>query len=207
MRQALGKYPLLNRHTGEEEIAILYQPIAVSNVDDFEKRWHSVMHEKLRTLPSQDEVRKANIQDIHWKWREKQQTRSSQLIWDSFAVECAGETQGLMFVRMFAVAQLEEQNGLPLIYIDLVTVAPWNRVGFTDTPLYKGIGPLLLGTAISLSVDVGFKGRVGLHALPQSEDWYRHQGMTELEIDGGHPGQLVYFEFSSADAMAYVSEQ
>lgn len=93
-----------------------------------------------------------------------------------------------------------------MIYIDLVSAAPWNRFGFTDTPLYKGVGPLLLGTAVSLSVSEGLNGRLGLHALPQSESWYRNQGMTELGIDTAHPENLVYFEFASADALAYVNE-
>lgn len=206
MRKLLGEFPLLNRHTGKEEWAVLYTPIADNNVDDFETRWRPEMITRLATLITHDEVEAANLQDTHWKWRKKQQARSNRFDWASFAVECNGETQGLMFVRTVGFARLDSQRNLPLIYIDLVSTAPWNRYGFTDTPLYKGIGPLLLGAAISLSVSEGLDGRLGLHALPQSESWYRDRQMTELGPDKSHPQNLVYFEFTSADALAYVNE-
>lgn len=206
MRQSLGDFPLLNRHTGEEEWATLFKPIAESNVVDFETRWRPEMQAKLATLKTHDEVQAANLQDAHWKWREKQQARSSRFDWESFAVECGGETQGLMFVRTVGFARIGSQHNLPLIYIDLISAAPWNRFGFTDSPLYKGVGPLLMGAAISLSFSEGLDGRLGLHALPQSEDWYRAQGMTELGTDTAHPEKLVYFEFTSADARNYVSD-
>jgi len=199
------EFPLLNRQTGKEELATLYTPIADNNVDDFESLWQPPMIARLATIKDHDELQAASLQDIYWKWREKQQARSNRFDWMSFAVECGGETQGLMFVRTVGFARIDSQRNLPLIYIDLISAAPWNRNGFTDTPLYKGVGPLLLGAAISLSVNEGLDGRLGLHALPQSEDWYRQQGMTELGTDTAHPESLVYFEFTSADAQAYVS--
>ena len=52
------------------------------------------MQAKLATLETHDDVRAANLQDTHWKWREKQQARSNRFDWESFAVECGGETQG-----------------------------------------------------------------------------------------------------------------
>ena len=110
-----------------------------------------------------------------------------------------------MFVCTVAFGQIPSQVGLPIAYIDLVSTAPWNRWGFTTNPLYKGVGPLLLGTAVGLSVHEGFDGRLGLHSLPQSASWYRKQGLTELGPDKNYPNKLVYFEFTAADAQAYVS--
>ena len=89
MRQSLGDFPLLNRQTGEEEWATLFKPIAENNVDDFETRWRPEMQAKLATLETRDEVHAANLQDAHWKWREKQRARSNRFDWESFAVECA----------------------------------------------------------------------------------------------------------------------
>jgi hypothetical protein len=59
-----------------------------------------------------------------------------------------------------------------------------------------------VGTAISLSVDLGFEGRLGLHSLPQSEDWYRKAGLTEVEFD--KPKRMRYFEMTGAAALAFV---
>ena len=111
-----------------------------------------------------------------------------------------------MFVRTFGFARIESQKNLGLVYIDLLSTAPWNRHGFTRTPKYKGVGPLLLGVAVNFSLDEGLEGRLSLHALPQSESWHRSQGLTELGKDPGHPEELVYFEFAQADAKAYVTD-
>lgn len=91
-------------------------------------------------------------------------------------------------------------------YIELLATAPWNRPKFVSTPRYKGVGRILLGTAISLSVELGFKGRIGLHSLPQSERWYRNEaGFT----DGGYDSAktMQYFEMTGAQAAAFISDQ
>ena len=205
MRRHLGDWPLTNRHTVCEELAGLYTPIAENNVADFENIWKPQMDAKRATLKTAQDIQDANIQDRHWKWRDKNDVFTKRLDYESFSVECGGFTQGLMFVRTAGFAQIKSQYGLPIAYIDLVSTAPWNRWGFTKTPKYKGIGPLLLSAAISLSVHEGFDGRLGLHSLPQSESWYRKQGMAELGPDKSYPNNLVYFEFTSADAQAYVN--
>ena len=205
MKQSLGEFPLLNRHTNQEEWATLYRPMDERNVQDFEQRWRPLMEERLATVSSQTEVQAANLQDIHWRWREKHQSRANRFDWDSFAVECDGVTQGLMFIRTFGFARIESQRDRDLIYIDLVSAAPWNRPGFTETPKYKGVGPLLLGAAVSYSINEGMQGRLALHALPQSETWYQMQGMTDLGSDHAHPESLTYFEFAAKDAQDYVA--
>lgn len=206
MRQSLGEFPLLNRQTGTEESATLYSPIAENNVEDFEKEWRPMMDAALAKLTKQSEVEAANLQDVHWKWREKHQARSNRFDWESFAVECDGVTQGLMFLRTVGFAKEPSQVNLPLAYIDLVSVAPWNRFGISKTPKYKGIGPLLLGAALSVSVGEGLDGRLGLHSLPQSESWYRDVClMSDLGPDPAYPGNLVYFEFTPVQAQAYLN--
>ena len=206
MRPSLGDFPLLNRHSGVEDMATLYSPIADSNVDDFENEWRPIMDAAIAKMTAQSEVEAANVQDAHWKWREKHRARSNRFEWESFAVECDGSTQGLMFLRTVGFAKEPSQRNLPIVYIDVVSVAPWNRHGLTKTPKYKGIGSLLLGTALSVSVDEGLEGRLGLHSLPQSESWYRDVClMSDLGSDPAHPNSLVYFEFTPAQAQAYLN--
>ncbi len=133
------------------------------------------------------------------------QKRSGHLAYDSFAVECAGTTQGLMFIKTTAFARHVDQNGLELISADRLATAPWNRHGFTQTPTYKGVGRVLLVAAVSMSVDLGFKGRLGLHSLPQSESWYRTTcGMTDLGVDP-NMSPLHYFEMTEAQANAFIT--
>lgn len=197
---------MLNRRTSKEEWATLYTPIADNNVDDFDNEWRPIMDAALSKLTTQSAIEAAQLQDAHWKWRDKHQARSNRFDWESFAVECDGLTQGLMFLRTVGFAREPSQKNLPLVYIDLLSVAPWNRPTVTTTPKYKGVGPLLLGAALSFSISEGLDGRLGLHSLPQSESWYRDVcKMSEIGPDTAYPGNLVYFEFTPAQAQAYLT--
>lgn len=42
-------------------------------------------------------------------------------------------------------------------------------------PRLRGVGTALVTAAVALSEDEGFKGRIGLHSLPQAEDFYRRR--------------------------------
>jgi hypothetical protein len=67
------------------------------------------------------------------------------------------------------------------------------------------VGRVLLATAIQLSLDEEFKGRIGLHSLPQSEPYYRDiVNMRDLGPDENYQGQLRYFEFDEAGAQAFI---
>lgn len=206
MRRSLGIFPVLNRHDSVYEDAEVFSVIEEHNVQDFERLWKPELDRRLQNLGPGETAGSVNAQDAHWKWREKTKDRNQRLDFDSFVVECGGMTQGLMFVRNIEFAREKSQAGQFLIYIDLVSAAPWNRIGFTATPKYKGIGPLLFAAAISYSVDQGFDGRIGLHSLPQSETWYRDVcGMTDLGPDAAYHGNLRYFEMTPAQAQSYIS--
>lgn len=222
MSALVGVYDLLNRHTKKFDAAELHCPIADRHIDDYEKHWLPAIDGKLaeigtdrKTLLSgaippaertriADALRAANLQDFHWRWPEKVKARAKDLEWQSFAVLCGGLAQGLMFASLLKRCRDRSQAGQHMVYVDLVSTAPWNRNGFTKTPLYKGVGRLMVVTAISLSVKEGFDGRIGLHSLPQSLAWYRDVcKMTDLGPDI-HYGNLVYFEMTSAQAKAFI---
>ncbi len=206
MKELLGIFPLRNCHTGEYEDAELYTPIDEQNVEDFETKWLPLLKKRLSTLAEHEDAISANVQDAHWKWRDKWKERDGRIDYDSFSVECNGVTQGMMFVRSIAFAKEPSQINQHLIYIDFLAIAPLNRPGFSELRLYKGIGPLLLGTAINYSIEQGFEGRIGLHAIPQSETWYGDEcGMTDLGIDLSYPQSLRYFEMTAIQARTYIT--
>src|SRR5262249_3074962 len=106
------------------------------------------------------------------------------------------------------VARIEEDVGKPLVYVDYLEVAPWNwRIpALGEEGRYKGIGSLFVREAAKLSLEEGFHGRIGLHALPQAEAFYESAcGMTRL---GGDPRKqgLVYFEFSREQAKKFIEK-
>ena len=102
--------------------------------------------------------------------------------------------------------QIDEQKGKNLVYIDYVENAPWNRPELGTPPRFKGIGSILVGAAIRLSHAEEFKGRLGLHSLPQADDFYaRTCGMTDLGPDSDKQN-LRYFEMTSAQADAFIAK-
>lgn len=210
MGDLLGVYQLKDRRTGQEVDARLWSEIEDRHVDDFSGKWKPVFDAKIHELskngPLTNElIADYNLQDIHWAWIEKVPQRRDQLSWASFAVEAQDVTQGLMFTRVGPDVRAREasQRNQYLVEIDLLTVAPWNRFRLVPDPQFKGIGRLLLATAVSLSVSEEFAGRIGLHSLPQAESWYRDVcGMTDLGVDGT---KMRYFEMTEAQARAFLS--
>ena len=101
-------------------------------------------------------------------------------------------------------ARLERETKTPLIYIEYIEVAPWNLLSFTDTPRFKGIGIRLIQEAVRVSQAEEMSGRIGLHALPQAEDFYRDTcGMTSLGPDT-KCDNLHYFEMTWEQADQFL---
>ena len=73
-------------------------------------------------------------------------------------------------------------------------------------PRLRGVGSALIAAAIALSEDEGFKGRLGLHSLPQADAFYRKIGMTDLGLDAACQN-LRYFEMTSSRARAFLEEE
>jgi hypothetical protein len=126
-----------------------------------------------------------------------------QLSNKSFAIECNGDTQGLMIVSLLKLSRIEATKGKPLVYIDFLETAPWNRDSLAE-PRFRGVGSVMLAVAIQLSLDEGFHGRIGLHSLPQSEAWYSKRGMTNFGPDPHYPHNLTYFEMMESQASAHI---
>ena len=78
-----------------------------------------------------------------------------------------------------------------------------------DPPRYRGVGTILIRAAIELSKIEEFKGRIGLHSLPQANHFYANTcGMTDLGIettDKNHEG-LRYFEMTPEQAQAFIEK-
>lgn len=142
-------------------------------------------------------------EDSHWDWRQKSKEVTGILGYHSFALVCQKKLQGLMMTNDVTSARLPAQFGKPLIYVEFVATAPWNRPKVQDPPLYRGVGQVFVLAAIETSRDTGFKGRVGLHSLPDSEAFYEQKcGFTRLGPDSSHQN-LTYFELTETQADAF----
>ena len=89
--------------------------------------------------------------------------------------------------------------GEPLVYVARLSAAPWNRRQVQDPPIFKRVGTLLLRFSRIRSLALGYKGRVGLYALPNAEGFYERHNMTRFDfsadvyVDEDEP--LAYFEY------------
>lgn len=186
---------------GEPVEAELLSEIDELQLIDVEIDWAPERLRALRRLRERGVPRDQLPQHVHWNWALKAVRHSGLLAYRSFGIEAEGKMQGLMMVCLSAhLARLDPDKGKPLAYVDFLETAPWNAKEFSASPVYKGVGVRLMQAAVRLSVDEGFAGRVGLHALKQAESFYSGKcSMQRLGPDAGYH-DLEYYELTAAEA-------
>lgn len=194
---------IIDRAAGTPVAAVLHDELSTEAVNEVEDQWAGRRIEAARRLHAGGE----QVPDHwHWDWR-RMSTKLRLLAYRCIGIECANEMQGLMMVSMTRFAQLEPDVGKPIVYIDYMETAPWNVRLIVDEVRYAGVGIRLIEAAVRFSIEEGYKGRVGLHALPQAERFYRD--VCEMVLVG--PDEkcdgLTYFEFRPDGALAFLSEE
>lgn len=187
--------------------AELRDAIEASHLLDWKGHWQPALMSVLQELARRGVPPGQWPQSWHWDWPAKTAQVQGLLGFRGFSVVCAGMTQGLMRVDLTKSGREPSQAGKPLVYVDYLEVAPWNRPDLGRTPRLKGVGTALIVAAVSLSHEEEFKGRIGLHSLPQADAFYRERcGMTDLGPDAAYQN-LRYFEMTPAQAQAFLEEE
>lgn len=188
--------------TGNPIQASLFDEIADEHLVLWSRTWSPEMKRYVAVNPPS-----GCPEDAHWNWRLKSIGLGTLLSSHSFALVCNGELQALMIVRDLASAKLPGQFGLPLVHIEFVATAPWNRPEFQQPVRYKGCGRIMILASIEVSRICGGKGRIGLHSLPAAEEFYERKcGMTRLGADAAHQN-LLYFEMTETQADRFRRNQ
>jgi hypothetical protein len=196
---------LLDKRTGLPLEAEFVEGITEDHLRQVDERWMPLILKHITDLVAKGAPRADWPQSFHWSWRQKMTSVGSLLAFQSFAVLYQGRLEGLMIANTAGhVARAPGQAGKDLAYIDFVETAPWNRKSINSVPELGGIGTVFMKAAIQLSKEAGLQGLVGLHSLPQSEDFYRICGMTDLGIDGTKEN-LRYFEMTADQADTFSS--
>ncbi len=186
--------------------AELHDALRRADLELIERSWASDRARIMAELLRADVGRQSWPESLHWDWSRKA-PELDLLAVRGFGLFCDRVWQGTMMTRTVGHdAKLKEDHGKPLVYIDFLEAAPWNwRVAsIGQERRLKGVGAVLMREAVVQSIDEGFQGRVGLHALPQAEQFYsRVCGMTRVEVEPGG-GPLVYFEFTRAQSKAFL---
>ncbi|MGE5562439.1 MAG: GNAT family N-acetyltransferase [Bacillota bacterium] len=198
---------LLDAATGEAIPAELRDAIEEANLIDWQTQWQPALISVLRTLAGKGVPMSNWPQSWHWDWRRKTAAVQGLLAYQGFSIVAQGMTQGLAQVDLTRSARESSQAGKPLVYVDYLETAPWNRPDLGTAPRLRGVGTALLSAAVALSEDQGFKGRVALHSLPQADDFYRDRcGMIDLGPDTACQG-LRYFEMTAEQAETFLREE
>ena len=177
---------LLRGEDGQAVTALLSE-ISQRHIDDYQNSWREMLQ-------------RYQQEDQFWSWEFKQRVFLSQKNYEGYALEVMGRTEGLLM--------LETQNhrsqltpGQPLVYVMSIAAAPWNRREIQRPPELSGVGSELLLSARLRSIELGYRGRIGLHSLPRAERFYENKNMILIEHDSDEylssddEPELAYFEY------------
>lgn len=180
--------------------ATLVFEVTVDEVDEAVGLWSPHLAKKEREL-------RRRVQHSHWDWSKKARAIQGAQNYSIVGVRNAEALQGLLlWDDMFERARHPSQLGKDIVYVHFLMTAPWNDRDIDPAPRYAGVGTLLIRAAVERSFDLGFKGRLGLHSLTQSEPFYRDRcQMADLGPDTrpDHQG-LKYFELTPELAEEFI---
>jgi hypothetical protein len=198
---------LFDTAAGAAAEAELRDAIEAKQLADWRVHWQPALTAVLQELHRRGVPPAQWPQSWHWDWPAKAAQVQGLIAFRGCCVVCEDLTQGLMRVDLTKSAREPTQAGKALVYIDYLEVAPWNRPDIGQAPRLKGVGMALMTAAVEISLAEGFKGRIGLHSLPQADAFYRDRcGMTDLGPDPSAQN-LRYFEMTVAQATAFLDEE
>ena len=208
MTVTVSEVHLFNVERDELESAELWDAITEQQLIDWEAEWMPELFRALQRLRQEGVERQYWPQSRCWDWRKKLTSLQGMLANPSFSIVCNGLTQGMMIVDTVRYrCRIDSQKGQHLVYVKYVENAPWNRSGLLISPQYRGVGSILIRAGIELSADMGFHGRIGLHSLPQANNFYAQTcGMMDLGPDLDYEN-LRYFEMTPEQAQEFVNKE
>ena len=195
---------LVEASSGEPIEAELRDAIEEQQLLDWQFQWQPALIEYLKRLVAAGVPKSQWPQSWHWDWQAKQDKIEGLLGHRAYCFACKKVTQAMMQLDVASKrARIDSQKSKHLVYIDYLEVAPWNWVEpYADPPRYRGAGAILLRAAIETSREEGFKGRIGLHSLPQAVRFYEHCGMENVGPDPDRQN-LPYFEMTPEQAETF----
>jgi hypothetical protein len=196
---------LKERHSGKLVEATLLEGLDRAEVEAAERQWIPFLQEALRQLKTQGVPKEKWPEHSHWDWRQKYEATEGLLAYKMFGIECGSQMQGMMLCTTAGkTCRITAQRGKPLVYVHFLATAPWNVPSIVTEPRFSLVGTVLIAAAIHLSFAEEFSGRIGLHSLPQADQWYlKGCGMTDLGPDSSVQ-HLRYFEMTPEQVSEFL---
>jgi len=136
-----------------------------------------------------------------WDWPRKFSQRKGEHRF--LGLRVAGRLEGLLQVSLnWVPARNNGETRAALLYVEHIETAPWNQERYVGKQhrVYQHVGLQLIHAAGRLSLAEGFRGRLGLHSLPLSAEFYRRLQLAgkvvfqELGLGFWEYPSLGYFE-------------
>jgi hypothetical protein len=140
-------------------------------------------------------LRETQQPDAGWDWAYKLRLAVNDDRYEAYSIEFESLLQGVILIETQWHRSWLPQR-FPLVYVEYLASAPWNRRLLEDPPYLVGVGRALLLFARQRSMELRYGGRVGLHSLPGAESFYRRYNMPDYGPDPDKGG-LVYFEYAT----------
>ena len=193
--------------TGKAEQAELWDDITDEHIKLWANSWVPEFIAATKRLKKRKSTDQNIPQGLNWHWGDTIRNTRQYLTYRRFSILAEEKLQGLMLVNLSANARIPSQFGKDLVYMDLVSTAPWNRkdeVNPTPPPRFSGIGLTMIRVAIELSRAEGLSGRIGLHSVKEAERFYRDScKMTDLGLD--LTKKMTYFEMTEIQADVFTN--
>lgn len=143
-------------------------------------------------------LKDSNQEDSHWNWRLKNNIFSDES-YEKYALVSNDITQGLMII-VTSNYYSRQQGNKPIVYVDSLATAPWNRPSIQNPPQYKAVGSAMITFAIMRSFELNYDGLIGLHSLPAAEGFYQRLNMHNYGSDPNKQN-LNYYELNNEIAL------
>jgi hypothetical protein len=120
----------------------------------------------------------------------------------SFALIAEENLQGVLLLKRESLpSRLEPLQSL--VYVHYLATAPWNRPDQRGPGWLRGVGTLLMAWAVQESQNMGCHGRLGLHSLRGSDNFYDRLGLHNLGHDPARRG-MKYFELCCSKSAEFA---
>ena len=218
MSKILGSYDVHSPEQGMSLKIDIVEGLDAVHLDQIEQAWKPIMTrqrdkavlEFFTQLAEEDRTNEAfvtmlgrmGIPDSHWNWRHKCAIAPGTQR-QAYGLLNGDEVEAAMMLAFDHQTRLST-CGEPLVYVDFLATAPWNRPTIQCPERFRRLGTMLLGTAVAVSQMQGLKGCCGLHSLPPAEGFYQRAGMQDLGADPTYY-DLHYFEFDAATARTFIA--
>ena len=208
----MGLRPIIlkDAHSSTEVIATLNDDLSIGDLFDAERAWCLHRVDILRKLVDVGIARRDLPQSAHWSWAYKAAVQCDFDSLNSGQSRLIGVYASAAWQCLLMGTRVDnDQSSKPLVYVDFIESAPWNwpisSIG--QIGRFRGAGLHLMETAVAWSIELGYNGRLGLHALPQADGFYsRRCYMQNFGPDLDYQG-LCYFELDEYGARKFMESR